>query len=501
MKRRTFVQSALGAAFTASIPVEQLLAAGGPSTTKIVGDINAITGSGDTKVIEKAVVQELAASLRGQLLLPSSEGYNQARKVWNGMIDKRPALIVQCQGPADVTHAVNLARDYDLLTAIRGGGHNVAGKGVCEGGIMIDLSPMHGVRVDPEAQIAWAEAGILLAALDHECQLYGLGTPAGVVSHTGAAGLTLGGGFGRLSRAYGLTCDNVRSYDLITASGEFKRVSASENPDLFWGLRGGGGNFGVVTGFEYQLHPVGTEFLAGSIMHPISNARDVFTFFAEFESKAPNELQISSNAIVLPNGKGFVSMGVFYVGDMAKGEKLLQPLRDFGKPINDDIGPEKYVDVQQRTDRNVPHGQRYYQKAGFFNEVQPGLIDAVMDIITNPNPFATTLIFSQVGGAIKDVPNDATAYANREAQQQMVLGASWPNQHDQEQEYIARVRKAWQTIAPFSNGVYTNNMMGDEGTQKIISNYGENYARLVALKNQHDPTNLFRLNVNVAPTV
>ena len=501
MRRRTFVQSALATAVAASVPVGQLLAASGRSTTKIAGDINAITGSGEAKVIEKAVVEELAASLRGRLLLPSSEGYDAARKVWNGMIDKRPALIVQCQGPADVTHAVNLARDYDLLTAVRGGGHNVAGKGVCEGGIMIDLSPMQGVRVDPKARVAWAEAGTLLHALDHESQLYGLATPAGVVSHTGAAGLTLGGGFGRLSRVYGLTCDNVRSYDVITAAGEFKRARVSENPDLFWGLRGGGGNFGVVTGFEYQLHPVGTEFLAGAIMHPIANAREVFTFFAEVESTAPNELQISSNAIMFPNGKGFVSMGLFYNGDMAEGEKIMQPLREFGKPMNDDIGPERYVDIQQRTDRNVPHGNRYYQKAGFFNEIQPGLIDAIMDIVENPRPFSTTLIFSQVGGAIKDVPNDATAYANRAAQQQMVLGASWPKQHDQEDEYIARVREAWQTIAPFSNGVYTNNMMGDEGTKKVIANYGENYKRLVALKNEYDPTNLFRLNVNVAPSV
>jgi hypothetical protein len=417
------------------------------------------------------------------------------------MIDKHPALIVQCQGPSDVTNAVNLARDYDLLTAVRGGGHNVAGKGVCEGGIMIDLSPMRGVRVDPVAQTARIEAGVLLGALDHESQVYGLATPAGVVSHTGAAGLTLGGGFGRLSRTYGLTIDNVLSFDLITASGEFKRVSADENPDLFWGLRGGGGNFGVVTSFEYQLHPVGTEFLAGSVMHPISQAREVFTFFSEFEATAPNELQISANAVLLPNGKGFVNMGVFYSGDMAEGEKLLQPVRDFGKPINYDIKPSKYVDIQQRTDRNVPHGQQYYQKSGFFNEVQPGLIDAMMDIIANPNPFSMTMIFSQVGGAISEVPNDATAYANREAQQQMVLGASWAKPSDQKPEFIASVRKAWETIAPFSNGIYTNNMMGDEGSKKVISNYGGNYDRLVALKNAYDPTNLFRLNANIAPTV
>ncbi len=236
-------------------------------------------------------------------------------------------------------------------------------------------------------------------------------------------------------------------------------------------------------------------------MHPMSAARDVFNFFSEVESQAPNELQISSNAVVLPNGKGFVSMGVFYNGDMTQGEKLIQPLRDFGKPMNVSIGPEKYVDIQQRTDSRTPPGKRYYQKAGFFDEIQPGLIDAILEIASNPNPFQMTLIFSQVGGAIKDVPNDATAYANRSAQQQMVLGGSWPNEHDQEDEYIGMMRAGWEKIAPFSKGVYTNNMMGDEGNKKVISNYGENYKRLVALKNEYDPTNLFRLNVNIAPSV
>jgi hypothetical protein len=483
------------------MPVGQLLAATGKGATKIVADINAITGSGGTKVIEKAVLKELQASLRGHLLLPNSDGYDDARTGWNGMIDKRPALIVQCQGASDVINAVKLARDYDLLTAVRGGGHSAAGKFVCEGGIMIDLSPMQGVHVDPTARSARVEPGVLLGAVDHEAQAFGLATPAGVVSHTGAAGLTVGGGFGKLSRKLGLTCDNVRYFDVITAAGEFKRASVSENPDLFWALRGGGGNFGVVTSFEYQLHPVGTEFLAGAVMHPISNVRDALNFYSEYISIAPNELEVSSTTVLFPNGKGFVSLSAFYGGDPKEGEKVLEPLRNFGKPMNDNFAVKKYLDIQKETDRNVPVGQQYYQKTGFLSGVEPGLIDAIEAMAANPKPFTQTANFTQVGGVISEIDTRATAYAHRDAKAQIVLGGSWPKPVDQAEEWIASVRKDWETLVPFTNGFYINNMMGDEGDKKIRANFGENYDRLVELKNKYDPTNLFSLNANVKPTV
>ena len=293
MKRRTFCRSALATAVSAALPVSHVFAASHAQSI-VVTDINAVTGDGGTTVIERAVVRELEASLRGQLLLPTSDGYDEARTGWNAMIDKHPALIVRCRDVSDVTNAVNLAREYQLLTAVRGGGHSAAGKSVCEGGIMIDMSPMQGVSVDPDARSARIEAGLLLASLDQATQAYGLATPAGVVSHTGAAGLTLGGGFGKLSRTYGLTVDNTRYFDIVTASGEFKRASVSENPDLFWGLRGGGGNFGVVTQFEYQLHPVGTRFLTGSVMHPLTSAREVLTFVSEFQRTSPKELHTSA---------------------------------------------------------------------------------------------------------------------------------------------------------------------------------------------------------------
>jgi hypothetical protein len=499
MRRRAFVRSALATAITATLPASQLWAAA--ARTKITGDIDAVTGDGDATVIEKAVLKELQDELRGPILLPGSEGYDAARHGWNGMIDKHPALIVRCTDAADITHAVNLARDYNLLTAVRAGGHSAAGKSVCEGGIMIDLSQMRGVRVDPKTRSAWIQPGALLGDLDHESQLYGLAVPAGVVSHTGAAGLTLGGGFGKLSRTYGLTVDNTRYFDVVTAAGEFKRANVSENPDLFWGLRGGGGNFGIVTSFEYQLLPVGTDFLSGAVMHPIKNARATLEFFAEFQETAPNELQISCTVVSFPNGKGFVSVSLFYSGDPAKGERLVAPLRAFGKPMNDDIGVKKYVDIQQQTDRNVPHGQQYYLKAGFLNGVEPGLIDTLMDIIDNPKPFTQTAIFTQVGGAISQVETRATAYANRDAKFQIVSGGGWPQPVDEAEAWIAILRRDWETIYPYTQGFYINNMMGDESDKSIRANFGANYDRLVELKNKYDPTNLFRLNANVKPTV
>ena len=501
MKRRTFCRSALATAVAGATPIGHLLAATGKGATKITADINAVTGGGGTKVIEKAVLKELQASLRGHVLLPSSDGYDDARKGWNGMIDKRPALIVRCHGASDVINAVNLARDYDLLTAVRGGGHSAAGKFVCEGGIMIDLSLMQGVHVDPVARSARVEPGVLLGAVDHEAQAFGLATPAGVVSHTDAAGLTVGEGFGKLSRKLGLTCDNVRYFDVITAAGEFKRASVSENPDLFWALRGGGGNFGVVTSFEYQLHPVGTEFLAGAVMHPIGNVRDVLHFYAEFISTAPNEVEVSSTTVLFPNGKGFVSLSAFYGGDPKEGERVLEPLRSFGKPMNDNFAVKKYLDIQKETDRNVPVGQQYYQKTGFLPGVEPGMIDAIEAMAANPKPFAQTANFTQVGGVISEIDTKATAYANRDAKAQIVLGGSWPKPVDQAEEWIASVRKDWETLVPFTNGFYINNMMGDEGDKKIRDNFGENYDRLVELKNKYDPTNLFSVNANIKPTV
>jgi hypothetical protein len=501
VKRRTFCRSALATAISASLPVGRILAATDAATLGALTDLRAVTGDGNEKIIERAVVRELAASLDGYILLPSSDGYDAARMGWNGMIDKHPALIVRCMNVSDVTNAINLAREYELLTAVRGGGHSAAGKSVCEDGIMIDCSQMTEVTVDADARSATAQPGVLLGAVDRATQAYGLATPAGVVSHTGAAGLTLGGGFGKLSRKYGLTADNTRYFDIVTPSGEFMRANVSENPDLFWALRGGGGNFGVVTKFEYQLHPVGTQFLTGSVMHPLSSAKDVLTFVGEFQVNAPKEVQTSVTSLLLPNGKGFVTPSFFYNGDPAEGEKVMQPLLDFGKPANVDVGVKDYIEIQSKVDRNVPRGNHYYQKSAFFDSLQPELIDVVVELLADPKPVPTTINFTQVGGAIGEIANSATAYANRDAGVQIVMGGSWPKPTDQAEAYIAAYRRDWARIEPFTQGFYINNMMGDEGAKKIRANFGENYERLVEIKNKYDPTNLLRLNANVAPTV
>ena len=502
VKRRTFVSTALASAATASLPIGRLFADDNRPVT-VFSDINALKLDGNETTIEKAVLKELADSLSGHIVLPNSEGYDEARKLWNGMIDKRPALIVQCLSPQDVQQAVNLAREYELLTAVRGGGHNIAGKGCCDGGIQINCSTMTGVAVNPDEGWATAEPGVLLGAVDRGTQPYGKATPAGVVSHTGAAGLTLGGGFGKLSRRYGLTADNVIYFDIVLPSGELKRVTADSDPDLFWALRGGGGNFGVVTKFAYRLYDVGTDFLTGVAMHSMTNARDVWNFYADFMATASKDLQVSCSGISLPNGQGFVNISIFYGGDPAEGEKAIAPLLNFGKPVRTDFGVKKYLKIQSQTDRNVPHGQQYYQKAGFMKELDSGLIDTLVEITKNPKPFTQTMNFTQVGGAINEIATDATAYANRDAEVQIVFGGGWPKPVDEGEDWVNMIRTDWENVYPFTDGFYTNNEMADDrdNDQKVRSNYGENYDRLVQIKNTIDPNNLFRLNSNVKPTV
>jgi hypothetical protein len=500
MQRRAFVKSAVATAVAASLPAGRLFA-GSHAGSEVLSDVDIVTGDGATKTIERAVLKELQQALSGRLLLPASEGYDDARKVWNGMINNRPGVIVQCLNETDIRNAVNFAREYSALTSVRGGGHNVAGKGMCEGGIAIDCSQMTDAGCDPDARTAYAQPGVLLGAVDRATQPYGLATPAGVVSHTGAAGLTLGGGFGKLSRTYGLTCDNLQAVDIVTPDGELRRATVSENPDLFWGLRGGGGNFGVATRFQYQCHEVGTDFLSGSLMYPLASAKDIISAYADLLLEIPQALQVSCNAIILPNGKGFVNISTFYAGDPADGEKAVAPLRAIAKPMRDGIKVGKYVDIQSTTDRNVPWGDRYYQKAGFLTEIGPSLVDELVQLTKNPNPFTTTVNFTQVGGTINKIAADATAYPNRNAEAQIVVGGTWKKQSDNEGDYIDSLRSAWKNILPLTQGVYTNNMMADGSNDRVRNNFGGNFDRLVELKNKYDPTNLLRLNANVKPTV
>jgi hypothetical protein len=499
VKRRSFINSALATAALAS-PAGRALA-GAHTSGAAASGINAIRLDGSETTIERTVLNELAKALKGNLLLPSSDGYDAARQVWNGMVQKRPALIVQCASPTDIANAINLARDYNLLTSIRGGGHSIAGKAMAEGGLTIDCSPMQKVSIDPDKRSAFVEPGALLAGLDEASTAYGLATPAGVVSHTGVAGLTLGGGFGKLSRTHGLTSDNLRAVELVTPDGQFRRATTSENPDLFWGLRGAGANFGAVTQFEYQLHPIRDEFLHGAVMHPITNARDVLAFWGELLTKVPIEVDMSCSIIMFPNGKGFASTSAFYMGDPADGEKALEPLTKFGKPMAVNFKVKKYVDIQKETDRNVPPGQQYYQKTGFFTEISEGLADVAGEMTASPKPFTQTMNFTQVGGLINELAPNATAYPNREAEVSMVMGGGWPKPVDEEEAWIEMIRADWKKVKPFTSGLYNNNWMGDDADARIHDNFGGNYDRLVEIKNKYDPTNLLRLNANIQPTV
>ncbi len=490
MKRRDFVAAALGAATAACVPFER---AGGRSVT-------AITTSGRDISLTAAEVGEFSASLAGPLLTPGDVGYDEARRAWNGVFDKRPALIARCQGAADVIQAVQFARTHNLLTAVRAGGHSMAGKSVCERGLMIDVSPMRGVRVDPQARTARIDAGVLLGALDHEAQKHGLATTAGVVSHTGAAGLTLGGGLGRLQRKHGLTIDNLRAVDIVTAEGQWLRASQDENADLFWGLRGGGGNFGVVTSFEYRLHRVGPTVLSVAFLYPFEQARAVLEFYIDYMREAPDDLYLGAGMIKRP-GAGVATLisGCFF-GPTDTAEKLLQPLREFGKPSVERIGPIQYVDLQRRNDDNNPHGRNYYSKSGFFNDIDSRLIDALLENIRFPESRGTNLLISPFGGAVSRVAPDATAFFHRDGQFNIELSLSW-SEAEASEKHIAWGREYWRWLAPFaSRGFYVNTEM-DPGERRLRANYGDNYDRLVALKNRYDPTNLFRLNANIKPTV
>jgi FAD/FMN-containing dehydrogenase len=503
MDRRTFNQSLLGAGIAAALP-SSVYAAAMASATRITADISAVTRTGGEATVTKAALKELQHGLRGPLIMPGSADYDSVRRVWNGMIDKHPALIARCSGASDVMQAVDFARDNDLLVAVRGGGHNIAGKGVCEGGLMIDLSAMRGCRVDPDAKTARLAGGSLLGDLDHESQRFGLATTAGTVSHTGAAGLTLGGGHGRLARSLGLTCDNVLSVDIVTPDGQLRHASADENSDLYWGVRGGGGNFGVVTSFDYQLHPVGPIVYGGTLMYPLAQARDVLRYYADFAAEAPDELAVDVIMLSPPGGKGFVILSICYNGDMKKGEQLVEPLRKFMKPAVDSVGPTPYLEIQTSADASTPAGKLYYNKSGLMKKLETGAIDALVERIQSagdqPDPgVASNVIIQHLGGAVGQVKTNATAYAHRDAKHDVLILSGWDDPAYTEQN-IAWLRAGYDAIEPYTIGFYSNHMV-DSDTSQTNRAFRVNYKRLVTLKNEYDPGNLFHLNANVKPTV
>jgi len=496
MDRRRFLRSSVAAGVTAALPGGQALAALFKALGEINDDVQAVTGDGAGVVLDKSSVRELAESLRGSLLLPGNEGYDKARRVLNASIDKHPALIVQPSGVADIRNAVRYANDHRLLLAVKCGGHSYAGKSTCDGGMQIDLSTFRGARVDPAARTAYVSGGAHLGELDHESMAFGLVTTAGTVSHTGVGGLTLGGGFGRLARRYGLALDNVKAVELVTASGDFLRASADENPDLYWAVRGGGGNFGVVTSFEFDLHPMQRTVIGGEIVFPYSRTRDIMHLYADMVMNSPDDLYCDSVIQAPPDESARIAMiHVCYSGPPEKADKVLAPLHKLGTPLANTIGPVDYVALQRSWDNSDPRNEGEYLKSGFINEFPDTLADKVIDGFEPDDARSTTVFFQHSGGAIGRVPVDATAFAHRNSIANMFAVVTWPLNENRE-PHVDYIRRYWKTLAPNTDGYYTNEVSNEPQAQ-VNQNYQGNFERLLKIKRRYDPDNLFRLNANI----
>ena len=490
MKRREFVVA--GLTLAAAWPFRAW-----PAILKNVGVVAAKSLDGSDTLLRGADVEDFAAGLRGDLLLPGNPAYDGRRRIWNGAFDKHPALIACCTGVSDVRRSIDFARSHGLLTAVRSGGHSLSGKCSCDGGLVIDLQQMAGVRVDPESRRAWLAAGSLLGQLDHETTALGLVTTAGTVSDTGAAGLTLGGGFGRLGRRFGLACDNVASFDVVSADGRLLRASDDENPDLFWGLRGGGGNFGVVTSIEYRLHPMDPVILGGYVAWPMDRARDAMRRFRDMATDAPDVANLMFD-LHWEGEQALFGVEVCWSGDHAEGETWLKPLRESGRPVVNDVGPVPYVKIQSKDDALYPRGGLYYLKSGYVSRLGDADIDLVLDTFRGTPPqFA--MFADHGGGAYARTPLDATAFPRRDMAYVLALVATWKDPADSE-ALLGKARAAWRNVEPITSGFYTNYAAMDTQLAVYRENFGAHLGRLVALKAKYDPANLFRLNANVPPT-
>ncbi len=456
-------------------------------------------------------IRAFASRLQGQLIRPGDDQYDEARGVWNGMIDKRPAYIVRCANAADVISSINFARDNHLLEAVRGGGHNVAGTAVCDDGLVIDLSAMKGIQVDPQACLARAQGGAIWRELDQETQRFGLATPGGVVSDTGIAGLTLGGGIGWLRRKYGLSCDNLVAAEIVTADGQLVKASATENPDLFWGLRGGGGNFGIVTAFEYRLHPVGPEVMFAFVFYHGKKAKETLQFYRDYTEAAPDE--VSSFAILgtIPmteaypenvRNQPYVLLAALYAGSVEEGKRVLQPLREFDTPLLDFSAPMPYVQVQAILDEDYPAGiLRYYWKSLYLGSLSDDALDRLLvSARSRPSALSTVDIW-HMGGAVSRITASESACSGRQAPYLLGVEANWETPGE-DAANLAWTRTCIAAMQPFSDGSEYLNFPGllEHGEETLRRTFGANYERLVELKNKYDPTNLFRLNANIRPT-
>jgi FAD/FMN-containing dehydrogenase len=460
------------------------------------------------RTLDAAALASLRDSFRGELMLPSDDAYEQARRVWNASIDKRPALIARCSGVVDVVHAVAFAREQELVLAVRGGGHNVAGLGSCDGGIVIDLSPMRGISLDLARRIGRVQAGATWGDVDHETQAFGLATTGGLVSSTGVAGFTLGGGFGWLMRKHGLACDNLLGAEVVTAGGRVVRTDADENADLFWGLRGGGGNFGIVTSFEFRLHPVGPPVTAGVIFFPIEAANELLRFYRDWVEQVPDELTTvmtlapAPQASFLPEdvrGRPVVAVSGCHSGAPEEGAEAFRPLKEFGAPVADLIGPMQYTEMQRFVDGQWSPGFHNYFKSSWLAELNDAAIEQLLRANEGAASPETKIQLYHFGGAVARVPSDETAFAHRDVPFLLNVAARWSESAENDL-HMGWARGVHEAMRPFSTGGVYVNFLGDEGPGRVRAAYGEpTYLRLVELKRRYDATNLFRVNQNIPP--
>jgi FAD/FMN-containing dehydrogenase len=493
MKRRDFCGMSLAGA-ASLLPAGRLVLAADDAQGE---DLRAVKLSGAETTIERAAVRDFRAGLEGTLLTAADADYEAARHVWNGMIDKRPALIARCAGVADVVRAVTFARERELLLAVRGGGHSFPGHSTCDGGMVIDLSPMRSVVVHADRRIASVGGGAWGAHVDRAAQKQSLATTLGQISNTGVAGLTLGGGFGWLSRRFGLACDNLIGVELVTADGKVRHVSERDEPDLFWALRGGGGNFGVATAFEYRLHPLDPTVLAGHVDFPAAQVRDAIELYVSLINRGPREVSVDLSLNTSEDGKPGARIYVVYSGDPKSGGKVLEPLQHFGKPVRSTITQQQYVVVQTQFDTPPLDPMHNYLKGGFVSAYSRGLIDFLANEF-QPNG-STAMYFQSANGAVADVAPTATAFSHRHAVANMMLFGMWRDSSQDEPGRKA-IHALWSKLEPFTDGYYVNlhdtDVVRDTGAER---NYGPNFPRLAAVKRQYDPTNLFRLNANIRP--
>jgi FAD/FMN-containing dehydrogenase len=452
--------------------------------------------------INPTTLQNFKANLHGELIVPGDDAYDSARSVWNGMMNKYPALIARCADGADVVQSVQFGRDHQLEVAVRGGGHSFPGFSTCDGGLVIDLSRMKAIQVDPGKRVAYVQAGVTLGECIRETQKFGLAIPVGTASETGLAGLTLGGGLGWLMGKYGLTIDNLLAVEMVIADGHVLRASSDEHPDLFWAVRGGGGNFGIVTSFEFRLHSVGT-MQAGLIFYPMERAREVLHVYREFRHTTPDELTAYAALATMPNGLPAVGIGVCYCGSLEEGERIIAPFKTIGSPLADLTRPMSYLELISMLDAGVPRGQHYYSKAHALKQLDDEALQMMLDCSLMRSTPVEQITLQHVHGAASRVAPTETAFAHREEHYAFQIMAGWNagESAHQASTHIGWTRRLWEAIAPFASAETYTNYLEDEEEASVRASYGANYERLVRIKNTYDPTNFFHFNQNIKPTV